>query len=127
MTDQSAAAAAFKQWQIHQTVEALKQNSAAVRSVCDIRQYVDSLDAGLALCRESNGSPCIRCHEAGRIAEAIRALLPETSERRADSGEGGDGVDGTRVTRGGEDDRELGFGGDDVEAAFGGSETGGGN
>ncbi len=90
MTDQTAAAASFKQWQIHQTIEALKKTSAAVRSVCDIRQYIDGLDAGIARCTEALGKPCIRCTEAARISEAIRALLPavpETTNRRADTGE----------------------------------------
>jgi hypothetical protein len=89
MTEQQAAES-FKQWQIQQTVEALKKNSEAVRAVCDIRQYLDGLDAGVDLCSQGLGKPCVTCREDARISEAIRALLPavpETSERRAETGE----------------------------------------
>src|ERR1044072_1635296 len=71
-------------------VRGCRETSAAVRSVCDIRQYIDGLDAGIARCTDALGKPCICCTEAARISEAIHALLPavpETTNRRADTGE----------------------------------------
>lgn len=133
MTEQHRTVAAERdlprvhEWLNRVVAHAMREAHAAERCIQDIRQWLAYEQHLMDTCESSD---CLECEARSSVLARLSALLPalpESSNVGLIPAGGGDGMDGTRVTRGGEDDRELGFGGDDDEAAFGGSETGGGN